>query len=175
MNITGVRLANEADRQGSTTDSPRVSQSAQSAQVVIGENDANRGLLSFGVASVQVVEEFASQVNLQVDRTRGTFGDISVQYSLIAASAMAADYSMSSSDVLVFESGKDTVVITIDIVDDQTPEQDETFQVVLMNPMNGAEIGTLSSVAVTILGNDDINGVFFFGDSSLLVSLVGLS
>ena len=173
MSITGVQLTSEADRQGSTTDSPRVSQTARSAQVVIGENDDNRGLLTFRVASVSVVEEFASQVILQVDRTRGTFGDVSVQFSLMAGSAVSADYSTPpESGVLIFGNGEDTVMINIDIVDDQIPEEDETFRVVLINPMNGAEIGSPSSVDVTILGNDDINGVFFFGDSSLLVSLV---
>ena len=35
MSITRVRLANEADRQGSNTDSPRVQESGQSLQVVI--------------------------------------------------------------------------------------------------------------------------------------------
>lgn len=172
MNITSVRIANEADRQGSSTDSPRVQESGQTLQVVIGENDNNRGLISFSMETVSVVEEFASQLTLVITRTRGIFGSVSVEYAVVDGSASSADYSPVTPALVTFESGQGTANITIQITDDQIPEPDETFQVVLRNEMGGAEIGTPSSVTVTILGNDDINGVFFFGDSSLLVIVV---
>ena len=144
--------------------------SGQILQVVIGENDNNRGLLNFSMEAVTVEEGLGSQVTVQVTRSRGSFGSVSVSYSVVDGSTTAADYTPVTPDFIVFASGQQTADITILIVDDQIPEQDETFQVVLANAMGGAEIGTPSSVTVTILGNDDINGVFNFGDSSLLVS-----
>lgn len=169
MNITSVRIANEADRQGSSTDSPRVQESGRSLQVMIRENDNNRGLLNLGMEAVSVVEEFASTITLHITRTRGTFGTVSVEYAIVDGSASSADYSPVSPALMVFESRQVTANITIQITDDPTPEPDETFQVVLRNAMGGAEIGTPSSTTVTILRNDDISGIFSFGDSSLLV------
>ena len=170
VNITNVRLANEADRQGSNTDSPRVRESGRTLQVVIAENDNNRGLLGFNVATVTVVEEFDSILNLQINRTRGIFGTVSVEYAIVDGTTSSADYIPISPAVVVFGSGQESATISIQITDDSVPEPDETFQVVLRNGMGGAEIGTPSSVTVTVTRNDDINGVFAFGDSSLLVS-----
>lgn len=169
--MTGVRIANEADRQGSSTDSPRVLESGRMLQVVITENDNNRGLLSFGMEAVSVEEEFASRLTLQVVRSRGAFGSISVEYATQDGSATSADYSPVSAALVEFDSQQLTANISIQITDDLMPEPDETFQLVLRNAMGGAEIGTPSSVTVTILQNDDVNGVFFFGDTSLLVSI----
>jgi G-protein coupled receptor 98 len=174
VNITNVRLANEADRQGSNTDSPRVEESRSSLQVVIGENDNNRGLLSFSVVAVSVMEEFGSTLTLQINRTRGTFGSVGVEYDIVDESTSSSDYSPISPAMVVFESGQEAATISIQISDDSIPEPDETFRVVLRNGTGGAEIGTSSSVTVTITRNDDINGVFSFGDSSLLVSITSL-
>lgn len=170
VNVTNVRLANEADRQGSSTDSPRIGLSGQSVQVVIAENDNNRGLLNFNTDSLSVMEALGSQVTFQVIRTRGTFGSISVEYAIINGSATSADYRALSGNLVVFENSQEVANITIAITNDQTPEEAETFDVVLRNGMGGAEIGTPSSISVTILSNDDINGIFFFADSSVLVS-----
>lgn len=170
VSITRVRLANEADRQGSNTDSPRVRESGRSLQVVIGENDNNRGLLSFTVENVSVVEEFnAITLTLQISRTRGNFGSVSVEYAIVDGNTSSGDYIPVSGALVVFGSGQESASIAILIADDSIPEPDETFQVVLRNAMGGAEIGTPSIVTVTILSNDDVNGVFSFGDSSLLV------
>lgn len=170
VSITHVRLANEADRQGSNTDSPRVRESGRSLQVVIGENDNNRGLLSFTVENVSVVEEFnAITLTLQISRTRGNFGSVSVEYAIVDGNTSSGDYIPVSGALVVFGSGQESASIAILIADDSIPEPDETFQVVLRNAMGGAEIGTPSIVTVTILSNDDVNGVFSFGDSSLLV------
>ena len=167
MSITRVRLANEADRQGSNTDSPRVQESGRSLQVVIAENDNNRGLLGFTMETVSVVE--GPIITLLVVRTRGTFGSVSVEYAIVDGGTNSGDYRPVSAALVVFASGQETASINILVTDDSLPEDDETFQVVLRNEMGGAEIGTPSFVTVTILSNDDVNGVFSFGDSSLLV------
>ena len=170
MNITNVRIADEADRQGSTSNSPRVSEVGQTLQVIIGENDDNRGLLSFSTTAVSVEEIFDSQVVLQIIRTRGTFGSVSVEYVITEETATSMDYNIPTMGILEFKSGQESVNLTIDIVNDRVPEGNEIFNVALRNGMGGAEISTPSSIAVTILSNDDINGVFFYANNSLLVS-----
>ena len=44
------------------------------------------------------------------------------------------------------------------------------FVVSLVNPKDGAAIGDMDSVTITINKNDDINGVFSFDMDSVLVS-----
>lgn len=165
-----MRIANEADRQGSSSNSPRLSAAGQSLQVVILENDNNRGLLNFTLQAVSVEENIGSQVVLQITRSRGTFGSISADYAIIEGTAGNSDYTTPPSSRVTFDSGEQAVNITIAIVNDQIPEVDETFSVELRNGVGGVEIGSPSSVTVTILSNDDINGIFFFSDSSSLVS-----
>lgn len=46
--------------------------------------------------------------------------------------------------------------LTIPIIDDMNPEKDEYFEVVLYDPTNGAKIGNINRVLVTI-SNDDGN------------------
>ncbi len=175
INITRVRIADEGDREGSSTPSPRVLESAQVVEVIIEENDNNRGLLNFQVASVRVEEVPGSQVVVEVTRIRGLFGSISVEYSINEDTAISSsDYEPAQAGtgltgMLSFETGQDTALINITIVNDQIPERDERFAVVLMNAIGGAEIGTQASTEIIIESNDDINGVFSFADNSLLV------
>jgi len=46
--------------------------------------------------------------------------------------------------------------LTFTIIDDMNPEKDEYFEVVLFEPTNGAKIGNINRVLVTI-SNDDGN------------------
>lgn len=48
----------------------------------------------------------------------------------------------------------------------------QSFIVSLVNPQDGAAVGDLNSVTITINKNDDINGVFSFDMDSVLVSCV---
>jgi len=45
---------------------------------------------------------------------------------------------------LVFLNGETTKQIRVEIVDDEIPEPDETFEVILSNPKNGLTLGTPS-------------------------------
>ena len=165
-----MRLASEADRQGSVTNSPRINEAGRIIEVVIEENDNNRGVLSFTTSAVTVVETFGASVTLQVIRERGSFGVVGVDYVATPNTASVEDYTVPVSRSLTLESGQESVNLTIAIVDDQLPELDETFEVSLVSPTGGAEIGQPSAVTITIPSNDDINGVFSFTADSLLVS-----
>lgn len=170
MNITGVRIADEADRQGSMTDSPRVSDAGRMVEVVIRENDNNRGLLSFATTTLSIAEIFGATVTLQIMRSRGSFGSISVNYMVNEDTATNADYALGLTNTITFETGQESANLTINIVDDQIPELNESFEVILVDAIGGGEIGQPSSATVIILSNDDVNGVFFFADNSLLVN-----
>ena len=174
VNLTSVRLVNEDDRRGSVTSSPRVSEDGRLLQVVIAENDNNRGLVSFTETNVSVVESFGATVMLQIVRERGAFGQVGVSYEVRPGTATAEDYTLPITDMLMFESGEVVRNLSIAIVDDVMPELDEVFEVVLVGPTGGVAIGTPASVSITIPSNDDINGVFSFTSDSLLVRGGGL-
>ena len=84
---------------------------------------------------------------------------VTVDYETRDGTAQAgADYSAQSGTV-TFAVGERTKTISIPILEDTPPEDDERFQVVLTNPSAGAVIGSLSTLDVTILEDD--SGVEF--------------
>ena len=61
-------------------------------------------------------------------------------------------------------------MITLTILDDNTPEGNKTIVVQLRNPQGGAEIEVNTKVIVTILENDNVAGVLGFDRSSVLAN-----
>ena len=55
----------------------------------------------------------------------------------------------------------------VEIIDDSTPELDETFTVSLSDPTGGAVLGAQSSLSVTVLTNDDAYGLIGFSEVSI--------
>ena len=165
-----MRLASEADRDGSTTNSPRLLLGGETATVQIQENDNSRGIVNFVLTSVAVTEEPGSSVVLELERTRGTFGDVGVNFVMRAGTASLEDVVLATGTVQ-FTTGQQRASLTIEIFNDAIPELDEEFTVELVSPSDGLQLGDQISASVTILANDDINGVFSFSNTSLLVSL----
>ena len=169
MNITGVRLADEGDREGSTSSSPRTSPGQSLVEVQISENDNSRGVVSFIDTVASTEEEIGGSVSLTLGRTGGAFGVVGVTFSVVGVSASGLDFSPNSGTVF-FEANENTTELVVNITNDSDPEFDEVFQVTLLEGEGGAVVGAPVVATVTILSNDDINGVFSFTDSSLLVS-----
>ena len=63
---------------------------------------------------------------------------------------------------LTFAPGESSLLVAVEVVNDATPEVDETFDLRLVNPVGGARLGPQSSVAVTILSNDNAHGLLGF-------------
>ena len=170
VNITSVRLASESDRDGSITPSPRLLVGGEIVTVQIQENDDSRGVIDVAFTSASVAEEPSAAVTLELVRTRGTFGTVGVNYIVRPGTASLDDVSRTTASGSVqFADGQQRATFTVDIVNDALPELDEVFVVELESATDGAEIGNQNVIIVTILANDDINGVFFFSNTSLLV------
>ena len=154
------------------TDSPRLLDGGDIATVEIQENDNSRGVVNVAFTSATVSEEPGSAVSLELVRTRGVFGAVSVNYVVRAGTASLEDVSeATASGTVQFMSGQQRAMFEIDIFNDAIPELDEEFTVELVSATDGVELGDSLTISVTILANDDINGVFFFSNTSLLVSL----
>uniref|UniRef100_A0A673Z153 Adhesion G-protein coupled receptor V1 n=1 Tax=Salmo trutta TaxID=8032 RepID=A0A673Z153_SALTR len=72
---------------------------------------------------------------------------------------------------LRFTPGDRELEIAVNIVDDDAPEEEEQFRVVLRNPKGGAEIGFGGQMTVLIPTNDDAHGVIGFAQGSLSVEV----
>lgn len=122
VNITNVRLVNEADRQGSISLSPRAG--AEAVEVQIIENDDSRGALSFIMATASVNEVIGGNIQLEVRREGGTFGTVGVEFTAVGVSASSLDFDPPSGSIML-ESGVDVGFIEINITNDPEPENDE--------------------------------------------------
>lgn len=75
--------------------------------------------------------------------------------------------------ILFFSPGEQVKGIPVAPVLDNIPEANETFTLEIFSPLGKADIiGSPTTVNITILPNDDYNGVFSF-DSSSLSPLIG--
>jgi subtilisin family serine protease len=125
------------------------------ALVTIGENDPQPqpGQLRFSAASYSVAEN-GGVASIEVVRTGGSDGTVSVNYATSNGSATAgADYA-AASGTLTFGPGVTTRRFDIAIVDDAAYEGNETINLALSAPTGGATLASPSAAVLTIAEND---------------------
>ena len=120
-----MTLVEEGDRQGSTSNSPRIDPDQDTVTVQISENDNSRGLLEFVVVEVTVNEDVGS-ISLEVVRSGGTFGTVGTDFNVMGVTATGGeeDYSPDSG-FLQFGMDVNSQTITIDIINDSEAELEE--------------------------------------------------
>ncbi|KAK7934133.1 hypothetical protein WMY93_005029 [Mugilogobius chulae] len=139
------------------------------AQVIIETSDDSSAVLQLSSSTVTVPEEFNGPF-LKVTRTGGIFASVSVKFDVVDGTAnIKNDYIVASTDVLLLE-GESSKYIPIFVLDDNEPEIEETFRVVLNNvTTGGAVLGPLTWATITILPSDDPFGVFVFRADPLTI------
>jgi hypothetical protein len=117
------------------------------------------GTLALSSATYSVPEN-GVMVTVTVNRTAGTTGAVSVDYTLAngtatggAACGAGVDY-VNTGGTVNFANGESSKTFIVQICDDAVFEGDETFTVTLTNPQGGAVLGSPSSATVTIVEND---------------------
>lgn len=78
-----------------------------------------------------------------------------MDYATEGVTANAGEDFVETSGVLTFQPGETEKDITVTIVDDDQPEEDEMFIVKLANPRPGAKLGSEGMTIVTIIDDDD--------------------
>jgi ELWxxDGT repeat protein len=140
-------LSNPAD--GATLGTPA------SAVVTTHEDAEMSGALQFD-ASSYMVNETDGTVTLNILRTGGTDGTVSVHYATADGTALAGTDYTSASGALTFTDGEDRKSIVIPILDDdQTGEADESFSIALDSPTGGATLGNPAVANVAIAEDQD--------------------
>jgi hypothetical protein len=117
---------------------------------VVGLAPASPGRLSLASTGTTAAAA-AGAFQITVDRTAGTEGQVTVDYSTADGTAIAGQDFVSTHGTLVFQAGQTSQTITIPIL---TPVSatSKTFTVVISNPTGGAGLASPTSQVLTILG-----------------------
>jgi len=126
-----------------------------SASISIGDDDVARpGSLQLAQSNM-VVAESGGAMTVEVTRTGGTDGAVSVTVTAANGSAIAgSDFGFQNTPVSWAAGEGGSKSVAIQIIDDSGEEPDENFTLSLINVAGGATIGTPSSATVTISSND---------------------
>lgn len=118
------------------------------------------GLIDNGVASFTqsevLVAENTQEMVVEVSRDGNSAGELMVNYQLQSGSAKVGEDVEDSQGTLTWQDGETAnKTITINLIDDDVEEQQESFSLVLLSAEN-ADLGANKSIAVSI-SDDDIN------------------
>jgi len=95
--------------------------------------------------------EDVTPVDVTVSLSHTWSETVSVDYSVIGGTAIEGDDYVLADGTLVFDPGQDTPeTISISITNDGVPEDDETIEILLSNPVN-AKLGAITQYTHTIL------------------------
>ncbi len=114
----------------------------------------NGGRLSWTHAASAVNEPDGSVV-LAVTREGQSINEVQVTWEVQSQTAEAGVDMAAASGVLTWGANQDgELLVEIPIFDDNTPEEDESFVVVLRDPSDNAELGSIVTTSITIQDND---------------------
>ncbi|XP_029429217.1 adhesion G-protein coupled receptor V1 [Rhinatrema bivittatum] len=160
VNLTSVELVMKPQ----TSFPPRLDVEGMAAQIIIEANDGVKGVIEWRSTNFEINETHGI-LTLVVFRNRGTYGNVSLLfYAQNLGAHIGKDFNVSTK-VLSFAEGERYKYIDITIFDDDIPEGDEKFQLVLANPSPGLELGQNTTATVTIFANDDGHGILSFNNT----------
>ncbi|KAF6125476.1 hypothetical protein HJG60_009913 [Phyllostomus discolor] len=143
---------------------PRLDSEGLTAQIIIDANDGARGIIEWQHSRFDI-NETQGRLTLVAQRSQGALGHVSLfVYAQNLEAQLGLDYSFTPM-ILHFADRERYKSIDIMILDDDIPEGDEKFQLILTNPSPGLELGENTIALITVLANDDGPGVLSFNNS----------
>jgi len=124
--------------------------------VTIVDNDklmVKPGVVSFQF-SQQVQSESAGLLNIDVIRSDGSDGIVSVDYQVVGGSATQLTDFIFASGTLIFKDKDVKKTLFLNIIDDLVEETDETVVLSLFNPQSKVTIGSIGNHTLIIQDND---------------------
>jgi C1A family cysteine protease len=134
--------------------------------VIVADND-DPGDIQFNLSSFSINENAGNAI-INVDRVNGAAGIVSVSYEISDLTATSALDFINSTSVLTFNDGEARRSFNVTIINDNVYEENETLRITLKSPINGSEIGTRSSMILTII-NDDMKPSLCFEKGNVSV------
>ena len=132
--------------------------SPSTAVLTIIDVDRAPGLISFATTNY-VVSEGAGNLIVSVNRTNGSSGVVSVNYSTVPGSALPGFKYTTTVGTLTFNDGESNKTFAVPILEENQVEGNQTFSLILSNATGGASLGSPIAIPVTIV--DDDVGVTF--------------
>lgn len=124
------------------------------------------GILQFETTGFSVNENADPHMaTITVSRIGGSQGEVEIEFSTSNGSAEDGPDYTGVSGTLTFADGQTSRTFDIPIADDELSEGHETVALRLMNPTNGATLGTRATATLTILDNELTFGPGNFLDS----------
>lgn len=152
------------DSSSSRSSRSNVSTSSHSSSSFAATSNNPKGSIRFTTSNFSSGEN-VSKANITVVRTGGNQGTVSVNYAVTAGSATdGSDFSIASG-TLTFENNQTSKTFQVDIKNDTSSEGNETVNLSISSPTNGASLGNPSSATLTIL-DDESGGGNSSGNSS---------
>ena len=164
LKLISVDLAKGEQRRGAP---PSIRRQRSTAVVIIPANDDANGVIEFDIAQMPTIVntyEISGQdatFELPLVRHTGSAGRLVVHWESRPSTASPSDYAPTMGTV-TFEDNQRMAGIILAILDDDIPENDEDFDVVLTNVIGGGRLGLSNVVKVTIKRNDSPHGTFAF-------------
>jgi hypothetical protein len=135
-----------------------------SAVLVITDDDAGgtSGVIQFSSATYSV-NEGAGTATITATRTGPSTGAVAVTYATTPGTATAGSDYTTTTNTLNWTNGDSAPkTFTVAIIDDATPaEGNETVNLTLSAPTNGAVLGSISTAVLTIVDNDSAGSLQF--------------
>ena len=130
------------------------------------------GVVGFQIAGL-TVSESGGEASIQVERTEGSSGPVSIHYATAAGSAVAGIDYASVDGTLDWADGELGVkTFTIAILSDDVAESLEDFRIVLDRPTGSVRLGPIADAIVTI-EDDDVAGFLVAPTTGLVTTEAG--
>ncbi|NXU16592.1 GPR98 protein, partial [Pardalotus punctatus] len=112
---------------------------------------------------IEVEERPQASVQLMIHRTEGSLGQVAVEWHVVGGTATPNVDFVGVGEILVFAEGETKRMVTLTILDDPEPEDNESIIISLVHTEGGSRIlPSFDTVTVVILASDNVAGIISF-------------
>ncbi|OWK61600.1 G-protein coupled receptor 98, partial [Lonchura striata] len=112
---------------------------------------------------IEVEERPQASVQLMIHRTEGSLGQVAVEWRVVGGTATPNLDFVGVGEILVFAEGETRKMVTLTILDDPEPEDNESIIISLVHTEGGSRIlPSFNTVTVVILASDNVAGIISF-------------
>ncbi|NWT12625.1 GPR98 protein, partial [Vireo altiloquus] len=112
---------------------------------------------------LEVEERPQANVQLMIHRTEGSLGQVTVEWRVVGGTATPNLDFVGVGEILVFAEGETKKMVTLSILDDSEPEDNESIIISLVHTEGGSRIlPSFDTVTVVILASDNVAGIISF-------------
>ncbi|GAB0206124.1 adhesion G-protein coupled receptor V1 [Grus japonensis] len=116
---------------------------------------------------IEVEERPQTNVQLMIHRTEGSLGQVTVEWRVVGGTATPNLDFVGAGEILVFAEGETKKMVTLTILDDPEPEDNESIIISLVHTEGGSRIlPSFDTVTVIILASDNVAGIISFQTAS---------